>query len=562
MRALSRWLAVLPWAASLALAQVSFVDVTPPGNPYFDTGEDEDFWTNAVAPADVDGDGDLDLAVLGYHVIYFVSAEDRLVVLRNDGPDPNGAWQFAAQPVPLGAVTAGASDLAWGDFDGDGDHDLAVGSDGATVVYRNDGGSLVALANLLPGYWEDSSYSGAYDLRSLTWADADNDGDDDLLVPSVPNFVTSTWETKLLRNDGPDGAGGWLFTDTGAALDPTVHAQSAWADDDGDSDLDLFLVNVDPYLGTGFVRRYGNDAGAFSGQDLLGIRVEYGLADRGDYDADGDLDIVVAGNIQEVGGTYATVLRVYRNDGGTYAENDLVLAPNADWLDLHAATWADYDSDGDVDLLVTGNFVGATEIEGKSEVFVNDGGTFVPLGLSLPAPISSVGRGGAFTWLDLDGDGDLDYLVAGAYYVPGGNGLVEARMHLYRNQAPGLNAPPGAPEGLVATPGPGGITLTWSPALDDHTAADALTYDLEVRRPGEPATPVARLPEPGGVSAVTRWQLAGLAAGEYLWSLAAVDASFAGGDAATGTFTVVPGTWLFGDGFESGDTSAWSQTAP
>ena len=58
---------------------------------------------------------------------------------------------------------------------------------------------------------------------------------------------------------------------------------------------------------------------------------------------------------------------------------------------------------------------------------VNDGGAFVALGLSLPAPISSVGRGGAFTWLDLDGDGDLDYLVAGAYYVPGGNGLVEAR---------------------------------------------------------------------------------------------------------------------------------------
>jgi hypothetical protein len=45
--------------------------------------------------------------------------------------------------VPLGSLTAGASDLAWGDVDGDGDQDLALGSDGQTVIYRNDAGTLV-----------------------------------------------------------------------------------------------------------------------------------------------------------------------------------------------------------------------------------------------------------------------------------------------------------------------------------------------------------------------------------------------------------------------------------
>ena len=551
-------LALLPGAA---LAQPSFVEVTPTADPWFVTPPEEDFWINAVAPADVDGDGDLDLAVLGFYVVYNVSAEDFLIVFLNQGPDGGGAWTFAPQIVPLGALTAGASDLAWGDFDGDGDPDLAVGSDGVTAVYRNDAGVLAPLVDDLPGYWEDSGYTGAYDLRSLAWADADNDGDLDLLVPSVFDFVLFQYRTALLRNDGDDGAGGWLFAEVAATgLDPTVHAQSAWGDDDGDGDLDLFLTNVDPYTGTGFVRRYGNDAGTFTGGDLLPLRVEYGLADRSDFDGDGDLDVLVAGNIEE-GGTYSTVLRVYENDAGTLTATTLVEAPNADWLDLHAATWADYDSDGDVDILVTGNHVVPGEIVGKSEVFANDGGVFTPLGVTLPAPISSVGRGGSFTWLDLDGDDDLDYLVAGAYYVQGGNGLVEAKIQLFRNDTPAANQPPGAPAGLVATTGPGSLALSWTAAPDDHTPGASLTYELELRPAGAPPGTGRRLPEPGNLSSALAWEIAGLAPGSYLCSVRAVDSAFAGGERAA-TVVSVPAALLFGDGFESGDTGAWSGTVP
>ena len=398
------------------------------------------------------------------------------------------------------------------------------GRDG--LLYRNDGGALTAQATALPGYLEDSTYSGSYDLRSLAWADADNDGDLDLLVPSVYDEESFEYSTRLLRNDGPDGAGGWLFADANAALDPTVHAQSAWADDDGDGDLDLLLVNVDPYTETGFVRRYGNQGGAFTGSDLLGIRLDHGQADWGDADADGDLDLLVAGNIQEADETFDTVLRVYRNEGGGYAEITLIDAASADWLDLLAASWADYDSDGDVDLLVTGNFVGPEEIEGRSEIFANDGGSFAPLGVALPAPIDSIGRGGTFTWFDLDGDGDLDYLVAGAYFVPGGNGLVEARMHLYRNGVLASNSAPTAPSDLTAVPTLAGAILEWSPATDDHTPAQALTYDLEVRRAGAPAADAERLPEPGNVSAVTSWSLDGLETGLYTWRVTAVDSAF------------------------------------
>jgi hypothetical protein len=529
--------------SSASAVPTDFTQLAMLGSDLFVTDEYTDFWINSVAPADVDGDLDLDLAVIGFYVVYNESAEDILVVFHNDGP-AEGGWSFTEQRVPLDGVTAGSSDLAWGDYDNDGDPDLAVGSNGATVLYRNDAGTLVAAPTdppVLPGYEEDSSYTGAYDLRSITWADFDNDADLDLLVPSVWDPESFEYSTKLLSNDG-DGVQGWSFTETDAALDPTAHAQSAWADDDGDEDLDLFLTNVDPYRDTGFVKRFGNDGGTFQGSDLLGISVEYGLADWGDYDADGDLDILVAGNIQEEDGTYNTVLRTYRNDVGAYTPTTLIDGPNGDWLDIHAATWADYDSDGDMDLLVTGNFVGESDIEGKSEIYLNEGGTFTPLGEILPAPIQSIGRGGAFTWFDLDNDGDLDYLVAGAYYVPGGNGLVEAQINLFENEAEGANEGPTRPGSLDAGLGQDGINLGWTPSSDDSTPRDALTYDVQVRRAGQPFERVRRDPAPGALGAVEDWMVTGLEPGAYEWSVRAVDSAFNAGPWARGTFQVEAAT--------------------
>jgi hypothetical protein len=544
-------------AAAPALAQPVFTEVTPTANPYFDTPADEDFWLNALAPADVDGDGDLDLAAIGYYVIYNKSAEDRLLVFMNQGREAGGRWSFTTVEVPLAGLTAGNSDLAWGDYDNDGDEDLAVGSNGATAIYRNDAGQLALLTSALPGYEEDSSYYQAYDLRSLAWADYDNDGDLDLLIPSV--FDGNAFSNALLRNGGPDGLGGWIFADSAAAIDPTAHAQSTWADQDLDGDLDLLLLNVDDFWKTSFLRLYDNQNGSFVGQPLLDFSELNGHVDWADADGDGDLDILVVGNLLDADQQYKTVLRIYQNQGGgSYAPITLAEGWTADWLDLHAATWADYDSDGDVDVLATGSFIGAEKIEGHSKIFANTGNTWTALPLELPAPISSIGHGGAFTWLDLDGDGDLDYLVGGAYYVPNGNGLVEAKMALYENEATLLNLPPAAPTGFLATPASGGIELRWNPAGDDHTTAAALTYDLEIRPLGAPASAAERLPQPGNLSHSAGWFL-NLPPGAYSYSLCAVDSAFAAGAKAEGTFmVVVPG--IFSDGFETGNTSRWWST--
>jgi hypothetical protein len=538
---------VVPAHAQLGFTEFAITD------PALNSSPATDFWIASAAPADVDADGDLDLLIAGYFVVYPTeenpegSLEHRLTLYRNDGP-AGAEWTLTPIAVDAAGLSFGATDLAWADYDNDGDHDVVVASEGATTLYRNDGGTLVRTATALPSYFEDSDFS-TMDLRSLTWADVDNDGRLDLLIPSV--VLDFTYQpTAVFHNDGPGPAGDWTFTDTGAALSVASNGVSAWADMEADGDLDLLLGNVSPY-GDSFLETYRNDAGTLVAAESGLASIRYGTADWGDADNDGDLDVVYAGNIDLPDGTGETVVRILVNDGpGVYTPIDVAHdfgVPNADpWLSFSAVTWADYDSDGDVDLLVSGEWLGPTDIEGRAVVYSNNGGTFTLASEPLPAPVAG-NAGGAFTWFDVDGDGDLDYFVAGGYYVPDGNGLIEARTQLFRNDALGMNAAPTVPPGLQANVSGTDVTLSWSPATDDGTPPSAMTYELEVSGvtggalgsgSGALAASGRPLPQPGNVSGNTTWTLRALEPGAYTWTVRAVDNAFNGGLAAHGSFVV------------------------
>ncbi|MGH1364209.1 MAG: YCF48-related protein [Calditrichia bacterium] len=519
----------------------AFTEVTPIDS-VFVTPQDEDFWVITTAPADFDLDGDLDIAVLGFYVVYNQSVDYRLLLLQNNGSSTQTQWDFEYISLPFDTLTSGASDMAWGDVDNDNDPDLVVGTNGKTILYRNDAGSMVPTNTLLPGYWEDNGQA-EFDLNSISWADYDNDGDADLLLPSVYNNITFLHETKLMRNDGPNGSGGWIFTEeTNAALTSAPHAQSFWADYDGDQDLDLLLINIEPLTFDGFIRRYRNDGnGFFTPQDIIdSLTIEHGAANWGDYDADGDLDILIGGNVNDTDGTYKNVLRIYQNDNDVYSPIEIInCIPCEGWFDVNAVTWADYDNDGDVDILLGGTYNSGSQIEGRARIYENNGGVFSQSGTDLPAPRASGTRGGTFSWLDIDGEGDLDYFIAGQYFVPGGNGLVEAQMHLYRNDSPGQNLAPTPPNGLSADVQPdSSVVFTWNAANDDHTPAAALTYELKVSQNGTPISTAYRLPEPGNVGATVNWLIDNLEEGSYVWSIQSVDAAFLGSAVASGSFTI------------------------
>ncbi len=134
-----------------------------------------------------------------------------------------------------------------------------------------------------------------------------------------------------------------------------------------------------------------------------------------DYDNDGDLDLVVA---YEYG-----ILKLFQNTGGAFADVSAkaglgtVARADAEALkpiEVRSTAWGDYDGDGHLDLYVGTRFAGsgAPPALNRSYLFHNNGNgafTEVAAKLGVDAPAASVRQA---SFIDLDGDGDLDLFMA------------------------------------------------------------------------------------------------------------------------------------------------------
>ncbi|WP_298862059.1 calcium-binding protein [uncultured Sulfitobacter sp.] len=251
-----------------------------------------------------------------------------------------------------------------------------------------------------------------------TFVDLDGDGDLDLVVGS---------DTGLLVFDNNDADLG--FTPLTGAQNPlddiVVDARytPAFADLDLDGDLDLVVGSFSNTLqtfykndaDTGFTDAGGDDPFAFVSV------TNFGAPSFVDLDGDGDLDLVV-GEDQTFSGTGDGNIQVWL-DGDTgstgiigYFERFVEQTGAAnpfDGLDLggqSAPTFVDLDGDGDLDMVL------GTE-DGTIRIFDNndaDAGFTALTGAANPFDGIDVGFKGTPTFADLDGDGDLD-MVVGAY---------------------------------------------------------------------------------------------------------------------------------------------------
>ena len=329
--------------------------------------------------ADVDGDGDDDVLLAGYGV------QNRLY--ENDG---TAAFSDTTHRLPVDALPT--SDVAAGDVDGDGDLDVyfanrsgsfAPGGIDQDLLYENDGtGTFTDATANLPA--DDARDTAA------EFGDVDGDGDLDVLIGSLEicDPDCSGDQTRLYTNDGTG-----VFSDATANLpvDGEETGDAILVDVDGDGDLDAVLANGRSDESN---RLYVNDGnGVFTdagGELAAAFDFSYDV-DADDVDADGDQDLFFV-NI-------STQDRLYVNDGAGVFTDAPAQVPSALDYTSHAA-FVDIDLDGDRDLVVTG----------APKLLLNDGtGSFFDASGLLP-PI----LGGAdIAFADLDNDGDPDGITSG-----------------------------------------------------------------------------------------------------------------------------------------------------
>jgi len=246
-----------------------------------------------------------------------------VVILLLGGSFPCGAQQSfteVSSAVGIGGQTGLGHAVAWCDIDNDGDQDLAFSNQDSSGfwLYRNDAGSFADITT--------AAGLGGIGARKILFAEITGDDHVDLVVRTS---ITSLW-----RNNGD----GTFANITGASgLSGTALCVNDF-DNDGAIDL-LTLQNDSLRVHT------GNGDGTFVAPVAVGDAPDCWTNVCFDYDLDGRIDIYV--------GTYgAGANQLFHNDGaGGFTE--LAAAAGVAWTGrAHGLAVGDYDNDGQPDLYV------------------------------------------------------------------------------------------------------------------------------------------------------------------------------------------------------------------
>ena len=299
-----------------------------------------------ISDGDLDSDGDVDAVLLDSAI---------LVILKN-----NGKAEFTISRT----LISGCCEFTLGDFDGDGDLDILKIS-GPIELFSNDGngnfafkssspggggfadlgdldgdGDLdIILMNLVSVRWYLNDGNGSFTERfitfqdisglppfllNLTLGDLDNDGDLDMTVVILQIHYPEYTDCITYLNDGNAN---FLYSNTLS----TWFIYSVHSDLDGDGDLDIVGKN----------HLYFNDGTGiftympfFSGTNSVVI--------PGDYDGDGDIDALFPDE-------YSNFVKLFKNNS---AGELSFFANSFSGVSPYNGTSADFDSDGDIDLVI------------------------------------------------------------------------------------------------------------------------------------------------------------------------------------------------------------------
>ena len=288
---------------------------------------------SSVSWCDFDSDNDLDFLLMGTDTTGNKNLPSA-ILYQNIGND-----NFEQFEAGLLGVYDGKS--AWGDLDNDGDQDLVMigdkGDEGVTRIYRQTNNEAFGLIdhNILDIYNGD-----------IALGDYDNDMDLDILIIGVVVNADKSEDKilKLYRNEGD-------FNFIGVYAEFVGMSESClqWADYDSNGYLDI-IANGSTEAPTHLVYLYQN----LKNDNFLNIGIEIfgtvnGSVSWGDYNVDGDLDFLLTGMPSYIGDP---ITELYKNVNVNLFNKD----DSVELVDIYQsqAQWGDYDNDGDLDVLMSG----------------------------------------------------------------------------------------------------------------------------------------------------------------------------------------------------------------
>ena len=385
-----------------------------------------------MTKGDVNGDGLEDFYIGGAS-----GNPGALMVQQVDG-------QFIATNKNIFGSTAGGedTDCLFFDADNDGDVDLYVahggneffGFDSQVLIdqlYFNDGqGNFTKSAQFLPSFTGQSS-------SCIAAADYDNDGDQDLFVGIriKPGYYGLPMDGHILNNDGQG-----KFKNITKTIAPEMRrlgmmTDAIWMDTDGDQDQDLIVIGEWMEV-TVFENNEGKFKKTTKAAGLAGSSGWWNCIKAGDFDKDGDVDLVVGnhGLNSRFAATADKPLKLFMNDfdrnktpepiitqyNGAedypmVLRHDLVM--QLPHLKKKYLKNANYKNQRITDIFTKEELKGtiAKKVHTlETSLFINNGdGTFTQKGLPKAAQFSPTY---GLLVKDIDKDGNLDILMGGNLY--------------------------------------------------------------------------------------------------------------------------------------------------
>ena len=323
----------------------------------------------AVSPADMDGDGDVDVVGAAYNAGGVSWWENT----AGDG----SAW--TVHTVDSGVL--GPNSIWVGDVDADGDSDIVgTGFGDGAMWWENTAGDGSA--------WTEYTIDSTAYVQELTVADVDGDGDPDFLAAGGNSIAW--WANETLHRSAVYAAGQFIDGVFGTA------ASVSAADVDGDGDTDV--------LGAAYsdneIAWWENTAGDGSAWTEHTIDAAFTAAhsvSAADVDGDGDTDVLGAANSADE----ITWWENTAGDGSAWIDHTI----DAAFDGAISVTAADVDGDGDTDVL------GAAQAGNTVAWWENtagDGSTWTEHTID-----GAFDQASSVFASDVDGDGDTDVLGAG-----------------------------------------------------------------------------------------------------------------------------------------------------